>query len=77
MGKCDCGSETDWAEMNGTWVCVACRAEEIEKHLRELREGLAMMEDAERSLLRLKVNTEAISGLLDKLGQGITRIKVA
>jgi len=63
--------------MNGTWVCVARRGEEIEKHLKELREGLAMMEEAERSLLRLKVNTQAISDLLDKLGQGIAKMKVA
>ena len=75
MGTCDCGSETDWTEINGTWVCVACRAEEIEKRLRELREGLEKMEQAERSLLRLRVKTQAISDLLDKVGQEITKLK--
>ena len=76
MGKCDCGSETDWTEINGTWVCVACRADEIKKKFRELREGLEKMEQAERSLLRLRVKTQAISDLLDKVGQEITKLKV-
>lgn len=77
MGTCDCGNDTDWTEMNGTWICVACRAEGIEKHLRELREGLEKMEQAERSLLRLGVNTEAISDLLAKVGQDINKLKVS
>jgi hypothetical protein len=76
MGKCDCGSETDWTEINGTWICVACRGEEIEKLMRELREGLEKMEQAERSLPRLRVDTLAIPGLLDKLRQEIKKIKV-
>jgi hypothetical protein len=77
MGRCDCGSETDWTEVDGTWICVACREEEIEKLKRELKEGLEKTEQAERSLRRLRVDTLTISDLLDKLGQEIEKIRAA
>lgn len=77
MGRCDCGSETDWTEINGTWICVSCRAEEIEKLLRELKEGMERMKRAESSLRRLRVNTQVISDMLDELRQEIDRLNVA
>ncbi len=77
MGRCDCGSETDWTEIDGTWICVACRAEEIERLSEELKEELERMERAERSLLRLRVNTQAISDMLNKLRQEINKLKIA
>ncbi len=76
MGTCDCGSETDWTEINGTWLCVACRAEEIEKLAGQLKEELQKMEQAELSLLRLRVNARGISDLLSELKQEINKISV-
>ena len=76
MGKCDCGSETDWTEIGGTWICVACRGEEIERLVGELKEGLEKMEQAGRSLPRLRVDIRAVSDLLDKLRQEVEKIKV-
>ncbi len=74
MGKCDCGSETDWTEIGGTWICVACRGEETEKSMKELREGLEKMEEAERSLRRMRVDTLAISDLLAMIRQKMNEI---
>ncbi len=76
MGKCDCGSETDWTEIGGTWICVTCREEEIGKLMRELKEGLEKMEEAERSLHGMRVDTLAIPSLLDTLRQETKKIKV-
>lgn len=76
MGKCDCGSETDWTEIGGTWICVTCRGEEIEKLMKELKEGFEKMEQAEHSLHRMRVDTLAVTSLLATLRQEIKKIKV-
>jgi ferredoxin-thioredoxin reductase catalytic subunit len=79
MRKCECGNETDWKEVGSTWICMPCQGEEIEKSMRELKEGLDRMEQAERSLSEMKVDTSSVVGLLaglskevDKLGRQIT-----
>ena len=76
MGKCECGSETDWQEMGSTWICVTCRGEEIEKSIKELKDGLEKMEEAERTLYKMKVDTLSIPDLLDNLKKEINKIKV-
>ena len=76
MGKCECGSETDWQEIGSTWICVTCRGEEIEKSMKELKDGLEKMEQAERSMVRMKVDTLSIPDLLDNLKKEINKIKV-
>jgi hypothetical protein len=75
MGKCECGSETDWQEIGSTWICVTCRDEEIEKSMKELKDGLEKMERAERSMYKMKVDTLSIPDLLDNLKKEINRIK--
>jgi hypothetical protein len=75
MGKCECGSETDWQEIGSTWICVACRGEEIEKSMKELRAGLEKMDQAERSMFKMKVDTLSIPALLDNLKKEINKIK--
>ncbi len=75
MGKCECGAETDWQEIGSTWTCVTCRGEEIEKSMKELKDGLEKMEGAERSMYKMKVDTLTIPDLLDKLKKEINKIK--
>ncbi len=75
MGKCECGAETDWQEIGSTWICVTCRGEEIEKSMKELKDGLEKMEQAERSMYKIKVDTLSIPDLLDKLKKEINKIK--
>lgn len=74
MGRCDCGVETDWQEIGSTWLCVACRDEEIEAALKEMNEGLEKMERAELSLNRLRVDTLPVHDLFGKLKNEIARI---
>jgi len=75
MGKCECGSETDWQEIGSTWICVTCRGEEIEKSIKELKDGLEKMEQAERSMHKMKVDTLSIPHLLEDLKKEINKIK--
>ena len=75
MGKCECGSETDWQEMGSTQICVTCRGEEIEKSIKELKDGLEKMEQAERNMYKMKVDTLSIPDLLDNLKKEINKIK--
>ena len=75
MGKCKCGAETDWQEIGSTWICVTCRGDEIEKSMNELKDGLEKMEQAERSMYKMKVDTLSVPDLLDKLKKEINRIK--
>jgi hypothetical protein len=75
MGKCECGEETDWQEIGSTWICVTCRGEEIEKAVKELKDGLQKMEQAERSMYKMKVDTLSIPVLLDNLKKEINKIK--
>jgi len=77
MGKCECGSETDWQEMGSTWICVTCRGEEIEKSIKELKDGFEKMEQAERNMYKMKVDTLSIPDLLDNLKKEINKIKAA
>ena len=75
MGKCECGAETDWQEIGSTWICVTCREEEVEKSMKELKDGLEKMEEAERSMYKMKVDTLSIPALLDNLKKEINKIK--
>ena len=75
MGKCECGAETDWQEIGSTWTCVTCRGEEIEKSMQELKDGLEQMEQAVRSMDKMKVDTLSIPLLLDNLKKAINKIK--
>ena len=75
MGKCDCGEETDWQEVGSTWICVACRSDEIEKAVTEMKTQLEKMKQTVRGLQRLKVNTLPVAGLLHSLTEEITKIK--
>jgi len=75
MGKCECGSETDWQEIGSTWICVTCRGEEIEKSMNELKDGLEKIEQAERNMYKMKVDTLSIPDLLDNLKKEINKIK--
>ena len=75
MEKCECGAETDWQEVGSTWICVTCRGEEIEKSMKELKDGLQKMEQAERNMYKMKVDTLSIPDLLDNLKKEINKIK--
>ena len=75
MEKCECGAETDWQEVGSTWICVTCRGEEIEKSMKELKDGLEKMEEAERTMYKMKVDTMSIPDMLDKLKKEISKIK--
>ena len=75
MGKCECGAETDWQEIGSTWVCVTCRDEDIEKSMRELEDGLDKMEQAERVMHKMKVDTLSLPDLLAGLKKEISKLK--
>ncbi len=75
MEKCECGNETDWQEVGSTWICVTCRGEQIEKSMKELKDGLEKMEEAERSMSKMKVDTLSIPHLIDNLKKEISKIK--
>ncbi|HXW69713.1 MAG TPA: hypothetical protein VEJ88_08890 [Dissulfurispiraceae bacterium] len=75
MGKCECGAETDWQEVGSTWTCVTCRGEEIEKSVKDLKNGLEKMEQAELSLYKMKVDTLSLPDLLDNLKKEINKLK--
>ena len=75
MGKCECGSETDWQEIGSTWICVTCRGDEIEKSMKEFKAGLEKMAQAERSMRRMKVDTLRTPALLDNLEKELNKIK--
>ncbi len=75
MEKCECGAETDWQEVGSTWICVTCRGEQIEKALQELKDGLKKMEEAERSMYKMKVDTLSVPDLLSNLKKEINKIK--
>jgi len=55
---------------------VTCRGEEIEKSIKELKDGLEKMEQAERNMYKMKVDTLSIPDLLDNLKKEINKIKV-
>jgi hypothetical protein len=79
MGKqrlCDCGSVADWAEIGSTWICVACRNRDVKKNLDEFENALGKLERTERALHLLKVDTLAITNLLNKLKAEVNKIKV-
>jgi hypothetical protein len=71
---CDCGSVADWAEVGSTWMCVTCRGREVNKNIDELKEALAGLQRAEKSLRTLQVNTGSIAELLGKLEAEINNI---
>ena len=73
---CDCGSVADWAEIGSTWICVACRDKDVKKNTDEFREALGKLEQAERALHMLKVDTISITELLSKLKVEINDIEV-
>ena len=73
---CDCGSVADWAEIGSTWICVACRDKDVKKNIDEFRETLGKLEQAERALHMLKVDTISITELLSKLKAEINDIEV-
>jgi len=73
---CDCGSVADWAEIGSTWICVACRDKDVKKNIDEFREALGKLEQAERALHMLKVDTISITELLSKLKVEINDIEV-
>ena len=75
MEKCECGAETDWQEVGSTWICVTCRGDEIEKSMKELKDGLEKMEEAVRSMYKMKVDTLSMPDLLDNLKKEINKIK--
>jgi len=78
MGKqklCDCGSVADWAEIGSTWICVACRNEDVKKKIGEFRDVLGKLERTERALHLLKVDTLAIANLLGTLKAEINKIR--
>jgi len=77
MGKCECGSETDWKEIGGTWICVACRDDDIKKSMLELKEGLTKVEQTERFLNMMKVDTLAVPDLIHRLKQEINKIQIS
>jgi hypothetical protein len=64
---CTCGSVADWAEVGSTWMCVACRGEEENKNIDELKEALGRLVQAEKALRALKVDTGSLAVLLGKL----------
>jgi|GEM_PF-1932886 len=72
---CDCGSPADWAEIGSTWVCVACREKDVKKNIEASKEALEKLEQAERELYMLKVDTGAIAGSLKKLRAEINEIE--
>jgi len=77
MGKqrlCDCGSVADWAEIGSTWICVACRDQDVKKKIGEFRDALGKLEQTERALHLLKVDTLAIADLLGRLRAEINKI---
>lgn len=79
MGKerlCDCGSVADWAEIGSTWICVACRDKDVQKNIDEFKGALGKLEQAERALRVLKVNTISITELLSKLKVEINNIEI-
>ena len=79
MGKerlCDCGSVADWAEIGSTWICVACRDKDVQKNIDEFKWALGKLEQAERALRVLKVNTISITELLSKLKVEINNIEI-
>ncbi len=75
MEKCECGTETDWQEVGSTWICMTCRGEQIEKSVQELKDGLKKMEEAERSMYKMKVDTLSLPDLLTNLKKEINKIK--
>ena len=78
MGKkrlCDCGSVADWAEIGSTWICVACRDKDVKKNIDEFKKALGKLEQTERALNLLKLDTLAITNLLSKLKAEINKIK--
>ena len=75
MEKCECGAETDWQEIGSTWICMTCRGEQIEKSVQELKDGLKKMEEAERSMYKMKVDTLSVPDLLTNLKKEINKIK--
>ena len=74
MRKCECGSEKDWKEIGSTWICMSCRGEDVEKSIRELKEGLEKMKRAELSMHEMKVNTSSIAGLLEGLSKEVEKV---
>ena len=75
MKKCECGSETDWKEIGSTWICMSCQGEEIEKSMRELKEGFEKMKRAERNMYDIKVDTSSVAGLLESLGKEVDKLE--
>ena len=66
MRKCECGSE-DWKEIGSTWLCMACKGQEYENAMRDLKEGLERMKRAEQVMSGMKVDTMSIRNLLNNL----------
>jgi len=73
---CDCGSVADWAEIGSTWMCVACRDKDVKKNINVFKKALGKLEQAERALYMLKVDTLAITKALSQLETEINKIEV-
>ena len=73
---CDCGSAADWAEIGGTWICVACRDKDIKKNINEFKGALEKLEQVATALRMLTVDTTSIIELLSKLRVEIHKIAV-
>jgi hypothetical protein len=73
---CDCGSVADWAEIGSTWLCVACRKKDVKKNIAGFRKALRKLEETERALYMLKVDTLAITKLLSKLNTEVNKIEI-
>jgi hypothetical protein len=73
---CNCGSVADWAEIGSTWICTACKDKDVKKNIDEFKEALEEMEEAERALNVLKVDTISIAELLSKLKAEINKLEV-
>lgn len=74
-GRCECGEVTDWIEVGSTWVCRKCSGKEIKKSLADLRKAFGKIQEAERSLASMKVDTFALPVLLEGVGKEINKIK--
>lgn len=70
MGKCECGSE-NWKEIGSTWLCMACKGEEYDNAMMDLKKGLERMKRAEQALRGMKVNTMSIRDQLDNLNREV------
>lgn len=74
-GRCACGEVTDWIEVGSTWICRKCSEKEIKKSMAGLRKAFGKMQEAERSLAAMNVDTFALPTLFESVEKEINKIK--